>query len=130
VSPEVVNGYLRRCDVFCLPSFSEGLPVSIMEAMAVGAPVVATAIAGIPELAAHRETALTVPPGNVDALARALVLALSDLDLTDRLVDSARAAIDERHSLRRNVPRLVTLFERSLSAHAVAPVEAAGAEPF
>ena len=64
--------HLRDADVFCLPSFSEGLPVSIMEAMAIGVPVVATAISGIPELAVHDETALTVPPANEEALAAAL----------------------------------------------------------
>ncbi|HEU4651715.1 MAG TPA: glycosyltransferase family 4 protein, partial [Croceibacterium sp.] len=70
--PAEVRARLERADLFCLPSFSEGLPISLMEAMAVGVPVVTTWIAGIPELAEAGVTALTVPPARADALARAM----------------------------------------------------------
>ncbi|MEW9265910.1 glycosyltransferase [Kineococcus endophyticus] len=56
-------------DVFCLPSFAEGVPVVLMEAMATGLPVVTTAIAGIPELVRDGVTGRLVPPGRVDQLA-------------------------------------------------------------
>lgn len=111
--PDEVARHLSRADVFCLPSFSEGLPVSIMEAMAVGVPVVATAIAGIPELAVHRETAVTVPPGSVPELARAIATLLRDRELCDGLVSNASKLVQERHSLHTNVPQLIELFEES-----------------
>src|SRR6185312_14184242 len=62
LTAEEVRARLASADLFCLPSFSEGLPVSIMEAMAVGVPVVTTWIAGIPELAESGVTALPVSP--------------------------------------------------------------------
>lgn len=76
-------------DVFCLPSFAEGLPVVIMEAMATGLPVVSTPIAGIPELVRNGDSGLLVTPGNVDALTDA-ICALRDPDV--RAAMGARAA--------------------------------------
>lgn len=100
---------LREGDVFCLPSFAEGLPVSIMEAMAVGIPVVTTFIGGIPELAVDEETALVVPAGDADSLARALARILRDDDLRWRLVHNARRRVEAHHSLDTNVQRLEAL---------------------
>jgi glycosyltransferase involved in cell wall biosynthesis len=80
-----------------LPSFSEGLPVSIMEAMAVGVPVVTTWIAGIPELAESGVTALTVPPARADLLADALRRLASDRQLRLRLTEAARRRIEQQH---------------------------------
>lgn len=59
-------------DVFCLPSFAEGVPVVLMEALATGLPVVSTTIAGIPELVQNSECGRLVPPGRVDLLRDAL----------------------------------------------------------
>ncbi|WP_294039637.1 glycosyltransferase family 4 protein [Sphingomonas sp.] len=95
--PEQVRAELRAADIFCLPSFSEGLPVSIMEAMAAGVPVVATWIAGIPELAQDGVTALTVPPARVDALAEALRRLADDPALGRKLADAARARVEAHH---------------------------------
>ncbi len=108
--PESVVEHLREADAFCLPSYSEGLPVSIMESMAVGVPVVATHIAGIPELAVDGETAMTVAPGNAEELASALTSVVTDRELRVRLVRNARAAVEMRHSLERNVRELIVLF--------------------
>jgi len=90
---------LRHADVFCLPSFAEGLPVSIMEAMAVGVPVVTTYTGGIPELAVNEETALVVPAGDARSLANALARILRDSELRQRLVNNARKRVEARHSL-------------------------------
>lgn len=95
--PDAVRARLRGADMFCLPSFSEGLPVSIMEAMAAGVPVVTTWIAGIPELAENGVTALTVPPARADALADALRTLIEDPALAARLATAARARVEERH---------------------------------
>jgi colanic acid/amylovoran biosynthesis glycosyltransferase len=107
---EEVRQLLDQSDVFCLSSFSEGLPISIMEAMAVGVPVVTTSIAGIPELAVHGETALTVPPANVDALAEALTGLLRDRELGKRLAEAARQRVERMHDLDTNASRLLELF--------------------
>ena len=78
---EIRDAY-ARADVFCLPSFAEGVPVVLMEAMAMEVPVVATRIAGIPELIEDGASGLLVTPARADELADAL----------GRLVDDPRAA--------------------------------------
>jgi colanic acid/amylovoran biosynthesis glycosyltransferase len=97
--PIGVRRELERSDIFCLPSFSEGLPVSIMEAMAAGVPVVTTWIAGIPELAISGETALTVPPGRVDALVAALERLAKEPQLGQKLAVAARRKVEQLHDL-------------------------------
>jgi glycosyltransferase involved in cell wall biosynthesis len=97
LTPEEVRARLAGADLFCLPSFNEGLPISIMEAMAVGVPVVTTWIAGIPELAESEVTALTVPPARADLLAEALRRLASDPQLQLRLSEAARCRIEQQH---------------------------------
>ena len=104
---------LHAADIFCLPSFAEGLPVSIMEAMAIGVPVVSTYISGIPELAVHQRTALTVPAGSVTALAEALEELIDDPGRGDRLAKAARLEVEEHHSSPVNVARLADLLTRA-----------------
>ena len=95
--PTEVRARLERADLFCLPSFSEGLPISIMEAMAVGVPVVTTWIAGIPELAEPGVTALTVPPARPDVLAEAMRRLAEDAPLRLQLSLAARARVEAQH---------------------------------
>jgi colanic acid/amylovoran biosynthesis glycosyltransferase len=101
LSPREVRAHLQQADLFCLPSFSEGLPISIMEAMAIGVPVVTTWIAGIPELAEAGVTAVTVPPSNTKALAEALRGLTADEPLRLRLASAARARVEEQHDRER-----------------------------
>ena len=77
-------------DVFVLASHHEGLPVSLMEAMSVGLPVVATAVGGVPQFVADSEEGLLVAPGRPDLLADALVRVCSDPELRRRLGQGAR----------------------------------------
>lgn len=71
-SQSEVAAALLDTDMFVLPSFAEGVPVVLMEAMASGVPVVATQIAGISELVSHGEAGWLIPPGNVEALSQAI----------------------------------------------------------
>jgi colanic acid/amylovoran biosynthesis glycosyltransferase len=112
LQPDEVSAELRDADIFCLPSFSEGIPVSIMEAMAVGVPVVATYVGGVPELAVDDETALVVPAGSSPALAAALCRLVTDDELRRRLTRAARGAVEEHHDASRNVLTLTRLFEQ------------------
>lgn len=72
VDQEGIRKLYDEADVFCLPSFAEGVPVVLMEAMASGLPVVTTRVMGIPELVDHGMSGELVPPGRPDALAAAL----------------------------------------------------------
>ena len=105
-----VASVLAGANVFCLPTFAEGLPVVIMEAMARGLPVVTTYIAGIPELAVDHATALVVPAARADLLADALAKVLSDDDLRRRLVATAAASVRQQHDVAQNTKALAQLF--------------------
>lgn len=80
-SQDAVAKALSEHDIFVLPSFAEGVPVVLMEAMAAGRPVVTTRIAGVPELVDDGLSGLLVPPGNAGALRAALAQLLSTGDL-------------------------------------------------
>ena len=72
VGQDHIRAWFAWATVFCLPSFAEGLPVVLMEAMASGLPVVTTRIAGIPELVRHGQNGLVIAPGSPTALADGL----------------------------------------------------------
>jgi colanic acid/amylovoran biosynthesis glycosyltransferase len=118
--PDQVLRRLTDADIFCMASFAEGLPISIMEAMAVGVPVVTTWIGGIPELAINEVTALTVPPGNSEALAVAIKQLITDATLRERLIVAARAAVEQMHSLEASVAELTTMYRTLIRSKAVA----------
>jgi glycosyltransferase involved in cell wall biosynthesis len=113
--PEQVAARLRTAQIFCLPSFSEGLPISIMEAMASGVPVVATNIAGIPELARNEVTALTVPASNAQALAAALERLIVSPELRRSLATAARTEVERLHDREASADRMVELFGQAAS---------------
>jgi glycosyltransferase involved in cell wall biosynthesis len=89
-----VVDYLRASDVFVLPSLFEGMPLSILEAMGAGLPVIATAVDGTPEVVVDGETGLLVPPADPDALAGAVNRLLGDREFAARLGRQGRARAD------------------------------------
>jgi glycosyltransferase involved in cell wall biosynthesis len=91
-----VPSLLAGADAFMLTSDAEALPISILEAMAYGVPVIAPDLGGTPELVAHGETGLVVPPGDVPALERALVELASDPGLARQLGVAGRVRQRER----------------------------------
>lgn len=95
--------FLAAADVFVLPSLHEGLPTSAMEAMAVGLPVVASRVGGIPELVVDAETGLLVDPDDPRSLAAALAGLLSGHSLASRFGSAGRKRIVEHFSLERMV---------------------------
>lgn len=84
------RAHLAEADAFALPTRSEGLGTSVIEAMAGGVPVVASAVGGVPELVRHEETGLLVPPGDPAALTAALARLLDDPALARRLAEAGR----------------------------------------
>lgn len=85
VGPQRVAELIASADILVLPSFSENLPVSIIEAMAAGIAVVATPVGAVEDIVTDGETGLLVPPGDVDALQAALTRLVSDPALRQRM---------------------------------------------
>jgi glycosyltransferase involved in cell wall biosynthesis len=85
-----VPALLAAADVFALASDWEGHPIAIMEAMAAGLPVAATAVGGVPELVEHNATGLLTPPRDMAALGAALAALAGDAELRRRMGKAAR----------------------------------------
>ena len=98
---EDVGGHLEALDVFLLTSFSEGTSMTLLEAMALGRPVVATAVSGNVEIVEDGVTGMLVASDDDAALADAIVRLSADADLADRLGARAKARFAERFSIER-----------------------------
>ena len=105
----------------------DGIPVALMEAMALGRPVVASAVSGIPELVEHERSGLLVPPGDAVALADALARLAADPSLRRRLGAAARRRVAEAFDVDRSAERLCALF--AAQARRLAPVPPLEARP-
>jgi colanic acid/amylovoran biosynthesis glycosyltransferase len=110
LSHDAVRDVLLSADVLCLPSFAEGVPVVLMEAMAMELPVVTSRITGIPELIDDDLCGVLVAPGAADELAVALAGLISDSDRRAALGRRARERILEGFDLRRSARSLLALF--------------------
>jgi glycosyltransferase involved in cell wall biosynthesis len=94
---------LPGLDAVVFSSLREGLSMAMLEAMAAGVPVVATAVGGTPELITHGVTGLLVPPGRPEDLANALVSLLDDASAAETLRGAARRRVEERFSVARMI---------------------------
>lgn len=93
LTQEEVATTLHQSDICVLPSFAEGVPVILMEAMAAGVPVVATQVAGVGELVRHGENGLLAPPGDVDTLRAHIATLAGDSALRARMGAAGRATV-------------------------------------
>jgi glycosyltransferase involved in cell wall biosynthesis len=97
-----------------LPSFAEGLPVVLMEALGLGRPVISTYVAGIPELVEPGLSGWLVPAGTLDPLVAAMRAALeAPTDVLEAMGRAGAGRVAERHDLAREVDRLAELIDRS-----------------
>lgn len=110
-SPDAVRQAIESARVLVLPSFAEGLPVVLMEALALGRPVIATAVAGIPELV-DAQTGWIVPAGSIDALTGAMQAALEASPQTlQAMGEAGRERVRAMHDPDRNARQLANLFK-------------------
>ena len=115
---EDVSMVLRAVDIFALPSLFEGLPNVVLEAMAAGKPVVASAVDGSVEAVVEGETGFLSPPKDTDALAQALLRLLKDPDLARQMGLNGRKRVENHFALEQQVRQFETLFLSGMnSAH-------------
>ena len=110
VGQDEIRAHYAAADVFCLPSFAEGVPVVLMEAMAMRVPVVTSRIMGITELVEDGEDGLLVRPGRADELAAALRRLALDPELRRRLGRRGRERVVAEFDVRESGRELASIF--------------------
>jgi glycosyltransferase involved in cell wall biosynthesis len=113
VGPVVGNAkqrWLRSADMFVLPSYSEGVPMSMLEAAAAGLPLIVSPVGGIPSVLTHGSHALFVPPGDRDALAAAIARLVESPALRASLGAAARRHVLENSGIERSAEKYLSLY--------------------
>lgn len=111
LSGEQIRGWLIESRALILPSFAEGLPVVVMESLALGRPVVATWVAGVPELVKDGQTGWLVPAGDVPSLANAMSACLrATPEQMAAMADAGKIAVRKAHDADTEAKKLVVLF--------------------
>jgi glycosyltransferase involved in cell wall biosynthesis len=103
-------------DIFVLPSFNEGLPMTVIEAMASGTPVIASRVGAIPAVITHEQTGLLVEPGDTHGLARALDRLLGDPNLRHGLGQQGREHVRQHYTSRVMADQYLRMYEKVLEA--------------
>jgi glycosyltransferase involved in cell wall biosynthesis len=106
--------WMRASDVAIVPSRHEGLPITLLEALAIETPVVATTVGGIPEVLTHEHTGLLIPPSNPEALANGIERLLADSGLASRLANAGLQHVRRSFGLDTIFRRYLALYERLL----------------
>jgi glycosyltransferase involved in cell wall biosynthesis len=114
VGPAQVEALLRAANILVLPSFSENLPMSVIEALAHGAAVVCTPVGALPELIEHERTGLIVEPGDVEGLASALGRLIDDPELRQRLGENGKTLHRTRLAIEICAERVVAVWTESV----------------
>jgi len=104
----------RNADVFVYPSYSEGLPIAVIEAMASGLPIVASNVGGLPDLVREGENGFIVDPGSPDQLAIGLQKVIADRELRHSMGKSSCEFANEHYDIEQHVVKLVEIYEKSI----------------
>ena len=112
LSQSEVAGHMAEADILVLPSFAEGVPVVLMEAMAARLPVIASRVAGVPELVEDGESGFLVPPGDMFTLAARIDTLLADPDLRRAMGESGRKKVVAEYDVAREAEKLLQSFCR------------------
>ena len=105
-----MQGYLSALDIFCLPSLQQGLGVMMLEAMALGRPVIASGVGGITSVIEDRVSGLVVPPGDSGSLAAGMMELLVQRDFARGLAAAGRELVREKFSESRMLDELISVY--------------------
>ena len=103
---------LRISDLFVFPTYFEGQPVSVLEAMAYQCGIVATNVGGIPQMVEPGQTGLLIKPKDPEGLKSALEKLLSDPELCERLGKNARAKVQKEFSIEKSLQELIKIYQQ------------------
>jgi glycosyltransferase involved in cell wall biosynthesis len=91
-----VRRFMEQMDLLVLPSYDEGFPIVLLEAMSLGVPVIATRVAGVPEMIMNEETGILISPGNIDEMAESMKRVLSNPSLRKMLGEKGRQEVSKK----------------------------------
>jgi glycosyltransferase involved in cell wall biosynthesis len=111
ISPEEIQNYYQMADIFVLPSYTEGLPLVVVEAMACGLPIVASCVGGIPEVVENNENGFLIPPRNVGELKTKLEQLIVDQDLREKFGNKSLKIVNENFNIEYKVKKMINLYE-------------------
>jgi glycosyltransferase involved in cell wall biosynthesis len=120
-----VAAHMAEADMLVLPSFAEGVPVVLMEAMAAGLPTIASRVAGVSELVHDEETGFVIPPGDLETLANRLSRLMSNPNLCRNMGASGRAVVEADYVVGKEAAWLARL----LAGSGEGTLRPVGAEP-
>ena len=109
--------YMKVSELLVLPTWAEGLPNVVMEAMAIGLPVVATDVGGIPEVLENEVTGLSVPAKNVAKLTEAIIRMMEDRTLREACIAKAKKLIFDKFDVKKNANQLYELLVELKNKH-------------
>lgn len=105
------DAYLRKCNIFVLPTYFEGLPMSLLEGMAYGCACVATEVGGIPHVMTNRKDGVIIQAKNVQALKNALRELLQNQELQQKLGTNARRNVQENFEIGKSINKLIQIYK-------------------
>lgn len=104
--------YLTDCDIFVLPTYFEGQPVSVLEAMAYSCAIAASEVGGIPQMITQGQTGILMQPKDENSLQDALTKLLANPELCKQLGENAREKIQKEFSIEESMKRLLSIYEK------------------
>ncbi|MCK4624116.1 MAG: glycosyltransferase, partial [Phycisphaerae bacterium] len=110
ISGEAKDKATESADCMVLPSYAEGLPMAILEAMACGLPIISTKVGAIPEVITDGVEGFLIEPGDIEALADCIVRLGKDSQLRQRMGDAARVRVQQRYSLQAMAERILEVY--------------------
>jgi len=117
VDHEKVDLWMKACDLFVLPTYHEGMPNAVMEAMACGLPVVVSAVGGLPDAVGDSSGALLVPPQNVDELTNAMLNILRDEQLRRNMSTAARQRAEEQFGVEKTASTIIDYLKLTIARY-------------
>ena len=117
IDTEARERYLRECNIFVLPTYFEGLPMSLLEGMAYGCACVASEVGGIPQVIEHGRDGILIPAKDVTALTEALRRVLSDVQLQQNMGKNSIKVVKEKYNIQKAMDGLLNEYKKVSDIH-------------
>ena len=114
VRGDMKDKLLREADVFFLPSYNEGMPMSVLDAMGYGMPVVSTNVGGIPKIVHNGENGYCCKPGDVNTMSLMIIKLLMDQRIREKAEERSVVIVKEKYSLEAHINQIEILYEKQI----------------